>query len=356
MKIAVVTDVWFPHAHTAVALMAGLIESLQQLGHIVTVLHPGEFRHRPAPSGWGMDWALAPTKRMNERLGALEADILHIATEGPLGWAARQWAMQQKHAFTTSSWVDLPLWLGAMLGCPQRLGAAWQRWFHRPSSSVIVPCPLHARHLTQDYGVHRVQVWTPGVDIRQFVFVPDPVPNRWLGPLPRPVSLCVVHEGMTIDDLHAVLALDVPGSLVVCHGGQWRNRLERDCPDVHWLDDISEATMPEVYASADVLVQPAWGQAAQQVVLQAMACGTPVARRRHPADTGALADGHALGGAVAHDVREALARALTIPRHHARFRALPFNWPESAKAWLNFILPKQERQVQPKQASHRYFV
>jgi glycosyltransferase involved in cell wall biosynthesis len=230
MNIAIVTDVWHPHAHAAVEMCTDLVQSLVELGPAVTVLHPGEFRSRPAPAGWSMDWALMPAKRMSERLDELAPDVLHLASEGPLGWAARQWALSKRQAFTTANWVDLPLWLGSMSGCPQCLGAAWQRWFHRPSAAVIVPCPVRAQRLTQQYGVQGVQLWTPGVDIRRFVFVPEPVPNRWLGALPRPVSLCVVHEGMTLE-----------------------------------------------------------------VVLQAMACGTPVARRRHPDDAGVLA-GQVFGG------------------------------------------------------------
>jgi glycosyltransferase involved in cell wall biosynthesis len=357
MKIVLITDVWQPHSHAVVEVLSGLVHALNGLGQTVEVLHPGGFRSRPAPLGWGMDWALAPAKRMNERLDELRPDVLHIATEGPLGWAARQWALRENVAFTTASWVDLPQWLGAMLGCPQRLGAAWQRWFHRPAAAVLVPCASRAQRLTRHYGVARVRVWTPGVDIMQFAFVPDPVPNRWLGPLPRPVSLCVAHEGMCLDEMRAVLALDLPGSLVVCRAGRWRARLEREYPYVHWLDDVAQTAMPEVYASADVVVQPGQGQLAQTLALQAMACGTPVAGVCLPEGTNSRAWTRSEGGGpVADDLHGAVARALTLPRHHARFRALPFNWPDAARQFLELLIHKKEHQLFINQASGKYFV
>jgi glycosyltransferase involved in cell wall biosynthesis len=178
------------------------------------------------------------------------------------------------------------------------------------------------------------------VDTRLFGFEPQPMPSPTLGALPRPVLLCVGRVAAE-KNLTDFLNLDVPGSKVVCGQGPELLRLQARHPEAHWLGALPPQDMAALYASADVLVFPSRAETFGAVMLEAMACGTPVAA--YPVDGPLEILGKGQGGAMAHDLREAVLRALTLPRHHARLRALDFNWGQSAQQFLQNLVQIQKR-------------
>lgn len=343
MKIALVTDAWAPQAGAVVSTLQALVRALTAQGHEVDVLHPGRFSKQVSLPGYpGMVMAFWPHRELSTLLAASRPDAIHLATEGPLGWAARRYCLKRGWPFTTAFHTKFPDVLHARHRFPRRLAYPALRWFHAPSSGVLV-ASQSVRHMLESRGFRRIRAWTPGVDTRLFGFEPHPVAHPMLGPLPRPVLLCVGRVAAE-KNLADFLNLDVPGSKVVCGVGPDADRLQAAYPDAHWLGTLGPQALASLYACADVLVFPSRAETFGAVMLEAMACGTPVAA--YPVDGPLEVLGKGQGGAMAQDLREAVLRALTLSRHHARLRALDFNWTQSGQQFVQQLVAIQELKSQ----------
>ena len=149
MKIALVTDAWQPQVNGVVTTLVELVQSLRAGGDEVIVIEPGQFRTRPCPGYPGIDLAVRPGAILRGLLERVQPDAVHIATEGPLGWAARRHCLRRGWAFTTAFHTKFPEILHAAVRLPLPLGYAFFRHFHRPSSGVMVPTRGVANGLAQ---------------------------------------------------------------------------------------------------------------------------------------------------------------------------------------------------------------
>jgi len=339
MKIALVTDAWHPRVNGVVTTLVELVRELTQAGHEVEVIETGQFRTRPCPGYAGIDLAVRPRKLLIEKLDALEPDAIHIATEGPLGWAARSYCLKRGLAFTTAFHTKFPEILNAALKVPLSWGYALFRHFHKPSSGVMVPTQGVLRMLEQR-GFRKLRSWTHGVDTQVFSFEGQTRVHPPLGVLARPVSLFVGRVSYE-KNIEAFLQLDFPGSKVVCGVGPLEAALRERYPQVRWLGVLPRDELARVYAAADLFVFPSRSETFGLVMLEAMACGTPVAA--YPVD-GPLEvlgrdGGPGQGGVMHEDLKAACYSALAVPRHEARSRALAFNWAQATQLFLEYLVP-----------------
>jgi glycosyltransferase involved in cell wall biosynthesis len=342
MKILIVTDAWQPQVNGVVTTLVELVRQLQASGHEVVVIQPGQFRTWPCPGHPELRLALFPGRHLNERMDAAEADAIHIATEGPLGWAARRHCLRRKLSFTTAFQTRFPEILHAAVRLPVNWGYALLRRFHRPSSGVMVPTQ-GVLDMLKARGFRQLRAWTLGVDTRLFALADTAATYAPLGPLAHPVSLYVgrIAPDKNID---AFLRLDVPGSKVVCGVGPLASALRQRYPYVHWLDVLPRHELPQLYAAADVFVFPSRSETFGLVMLEAMACGVPVAA--YPVDGPLQVLGGSRAGALREDLREAWCEALKVKRHEARDRALQFGWARAATLFVSHlsVLPRPRRQ------------
>jgi glycosyltransferase involved in cell wall biosynthesis len=346
MKILLITDAWKPQASSVVTTLVELVRELQAQAHEVVVIHPGQFRTWSCPGSVGIGLALLAGRRLGRMMDAAQADAIHIATEGPLGWAARRHCLRHQRAFTTAFHTKFPEILRSSWGLPLSWGYALLRRFHRPSSAVMVPT-LGVLQILQDKGFQNLREWTHGVDTRLFAFAPEPTEYPSLGHLARPVSLCVGRVAAE-KNLEAFLDLDIPGSKVVCGVGPLEAALRERYPNVHWLGVLPRHELARVYTAADVLVFPSRCETFGLVMLEAMASGLPVAA--YPVDGPLQVVGHSGAGALRHDLHEAWSDALKTPRDRARARALAFGWRVAAEQFVALlaVLPR------PTQAPQRF--
>lgn len=163
MKIALVTDAWQPQVNGVVTTLVELVRELEALGHRVAVIHPGLFKTRPCPGYAGIDLAVRPKALLAEKLDAFAPEAIHVATEGPLGWAARGYCIKRGLRFTTAFHTKFPEILHAALKVPLSWGYALFRHFHKASSGVLVPTQGVLRMLEQR-GFRNLRSWTHGVD------------------------------------------------------------------------------------------------------------------------------------------------------------------------------------------------
>lgn len=352
MKIALITDAWAPQVNGVVTTLVELVRELEALYHQVTVVQPGQFRTRPCPGYAGIDLAVRPGRQLGAQLDALEPDAIHIATEGPLGWAARSHCRQRGLAFTTAFHTKFPEILNAALKVPLAWGYALFRHFHRPSSGVMLPTHGVLRMLEQR-GFRNLRNWTHGVDTRLFGFQPEARIYPPLGALARPVQLFVGRLSYE-KNIEAFLRLDLPGTKVVCGVGPLEASLRERYPQVRWVGLLPREALAQVYACADVFVFPSRSETFGLVMLEAMASGTPVAA--YPVD-GPLevlgqARGGVRGGVLHEDLRTACLSALAVPRHEARARALDFSWAHAADLFARHLVPARRGAPPSNLASH----
>ncbi|MGI9133409.1 MAG: glycosyltransferase family 4 protein, partial [Rhodoferax sp.] len=274
MKLALVTDAWLPQVNGVVTTLVELVREVERLGHQVELIHPGQFATRPCPGYAGIDLAIRPYRALAQQLDALAPDAIHLATEGPLGWAARRYCRKRQLAFTSAFHTRFPELLHAAMRIPLWLGYAVFRHFHKASAGVMVPTTGVLQLLTSR-GFKRLRSWTHGVDMALFDYQAVAQPYAALGDLQGPVSLFVGRISYE-KNIQAFLALDIPGTKVVCGVGPLERNLRQRYPQVRWLGLLAREELAKVYASADVFVMPSRSETFGLVMLEAMACGTPV--------------------------------------------------------------------------------
>jgi glycosyltransferase involved in cell wall biosynthesis len=349
MKIALVTDAWQPQVNGVVTTLVELVRELTQAGHTLEVIEPGQFKTRPCPGYAGIDLAIAPKAQLTARLDAFQPDAIHLATEGPLGWAGRRYCLQRKLAFTTAFHTKFPEIAHAAIKIPVSWGYALMRHFHAPSSGVMVPTQSVLRMLDAR-GFRNLRAWTHGVDTTLFPFHATTQPYTPMGLLPRPVALFVGRVSYE-KNIDAFLKMDFPGTKVVCGVGPVEAQLKQKFPQVRWLGLLPRDELAKVYAAADLFVFPSRADTFGLVMVEAMAVGTPVAA--YPVD-GPLEvlgrrdeQGRSVGGAMHEDLQKACYAALAVPRHEARARALDFSWSHATAIFASHLVGARTAMANP---------
>jgi glycosyltransferase involved in cell wall biosynthesis len=342
MKIALVTDAWKPQVNGVVTTLAELVDGVRGHGHEVVVIHPGLFKTRPCPGYAGIDLAIRPYRTLAELLDGHMPDAIHLATEGPLGWAARKHCRRRGWAFTTAFHTKFPEILHAAAKVPLSWGYALFRHFHRPSSGVMVPT-RGVQRMLQERGFGNLREWTHGVDTKLFAFAPQARTYLPLGPMMRPISLFVGRVSYEKNIEH-FLQMDIPGTKVVCGVGPLEQSLQEKYPQVQWVGLLNRQVLAQLYASADIFVFPSRHETFGLVMLEAMACGTPVAAFPvdGPLEVLGADQGVVQGGALDANLHQAWQTARKIPRHEARQRALAFSWEASTLSFIGHLVPARQ--------------
>ena len=330
MKIAIVSDAWSPQVNGVVTTLVDLIERLKAIGHEVVLVEPSAFHRVRCPGYAEIELAWRPGATLRRLLDAAEADAIHIATEGPLGLAARAYCLRRSLPFTTAFHSRFPEFLTAAFGLPASWGYAALRRYHAPSAGVMVPSAGTLGILSQHRFAH-LRRWSHGIDLDLF----RPRAGADLG-LPRPVFLFVGRISPE-KNLEAFLRLDLPGSKVVCGGGPCLERLRRAYPKVHWYGSTPRHRLVEIYSAADSFVYPSRTDTFGLVMLEALACATPVAAFPVPGPLDVLGDSD--GGVLDADLHAAALRSLRVPRERARARALEFDWNLVCDQFVSYLAP-----------------
>ena len=333
MRILLVTDAWHPQVNGVVVTLTNTIAWLRRWDHEVEVLSPEGFRTMPMPTYPEIALALLPRREVSRRIREFEPEAVHIATEGPLGSAARAHCLRHGLAFTTAYHTCFPEYVRARLRVPLSWTYAWLRRFHAPSSAVLVATPA-IRELLEAHGFDNVADWSRGVDLELYT----PQDERF-SDLRRPVFLYVGRVAVE-KNLAAFLALDLPGSKVVVGEGPQRRELEQRFPEAVFVGPKSGPELASYYQRADVFVFPSRTDTFGLVLIEAMACGTPVAAYpvRGPIDV--VTDPAA--GVLDNDLAAAAMAALALDRSKVRRHAERHSWEHCSRQFLTSLVPTRE--------------
>ena len=329
MRILIATDAWKPQVNGVVRSLESVAKALREFGAEIEFLTPHGFASIPLPTYSEIKLALATAGAVRRRLDGASIDHIHIATEGPVGFAARRYCLRAKRPFTTSYHTRFPEYISARTRLPESITYSVLRRFHNAGSGVMVSTASIARDL-HSRGFERLMHWSRGVDHSQFT----PAKAATLD-LPRPIFL---YAGRLAPEknVESFLALDLPGSKVVVGDGPSRRALETAYPNARFVGAMTSDALAIHYASSDVFVFPSRTDTFGMVLLEALSCGLPVAALPVAGPLDVIGDSGA--GVLDEDLRAACLKALEIPREKARAYALTFTWANSARQFLDNIL------------------
>ncbi len=307
-------------------------EQLRLMGKTVEVIGPDRFRTIPCPTYPEIRLAIRPGRQLRQLIEAFAPQALHIATEGPLGLAARAYAKRRRIPFTTAFHTRFAEYLQARTRIPPRLTYAWLRWFHNAGAGTLVATQSLRDELAAR-GFKNIKTWSRGVDLA--AFQPEP---RHPWDLPRPIFAYVGRIAVE-KNLAAFLELDLPGSKLVVGDGPQRQALQQAYPTAHFAGPRFGAELAAAYAGADVFVFPSRTDTFGLVVLEALACGIPVAAYPVTGPKDILTNAATPVGALHDNLRQAALAALTINRTACRPYAETFTWAACATLFLSHLVP-----------------
>ena len=339
MRVLIATDAWEPQVNGVVRTLSRTMAELRAMGHEVEIVSPDQFRTVPLPTYPEIRLAVNAYEPMQERFKAFEPEAIHIATEGPLGLAARRLCLEWRLPFTTSYHTRFPEYVSARLPVPTAAGYAFMRWFHKPSGRVMVATPTIHDELERR-GFRNLSPWTRGVDVELFRPRREGDPDPLEG-VARPVFLNVGRVAVE-KNIEAFLDLDLPGSKVVVGEGPALEELRARHRGAHFLGARFGAELAAVFAAADVFVFPSLTDTFGLVILEAMATGAPVAAYPAPGPIDIIPGSGA--GVVDADLRTACLEALKLDRGVVRAYAERFSWRASSEQFLHNLQPYPEPQ------------
>src|SRR3984957_5294087 len=350
MRILIATDAWHPQVNGVVRTLTSLARSAATLGAQIDFLTPEGFPSFAAPTYPGLRIAWPNRREIARRVEAAAPDAIHIATEGPVGWAVRAYCIRRKLAFPPSYTPRFPEYIAVRSIIPAAVSYAVLRHFHAAAAMTMVATASLRQELSLR-GFRKLGAWTRGVDTE--LFRPDDPAGL---DLQRPIFMTVGRVAVE-KNLEAFLALDLPGSKVVIGDGPQRAELERRYPKARFLGEKTGRELSAHFAAADVFVFPSLTDTFGVVQLEALACGTPVAAFPVTGPLDVIAD-HPVGALDA-DLRSACIRALGISRQACRAFALERSWENSARQFIGNLsalqpsrLPRPVRRIAASGAVH----
>lgn len=328
-RLALITDAWFPQVNGVVHTLSMVNKHLSDMGYQILVIHPGLFQTFPLPGYKEIRLSLLPSRRLVKMLQAFQPDRIHIATEGTLGQAARRYCLKNDLRFTTAYHTKFPEYINIRTKLPLRAGYAMMRRFHAKAAGVMVATESLREEL-QRYGFDNLTLWNRGVDVK--MFRPD---HSVRLPYPEPV---MVYVGRVAPEknLEAFLKLDLPGTKVIVGDGPIRKRLMRQYPQAVFPGYKSGPELAAFYIGAQVMVFPSLTDTFGLVLLEANACGTPVAAFPVTGPRDIIRPG--INGVVDWDLKKAIKQALLVDAASCRELALTYSWEVCAEKFSDALV------------------
>lgn len=330
MKIAIATDAWPPQISGVVTTLRRTIKELERLGHEVQSIHPDCFPVTfPCPTYPQIRLALTYITGFGRHLKGFAPDCVHIVTEGPIGLACRQFCRKEDLKFTTSFTTRFDEYVELRFGVPSRFIFRMLRWFHSAASNVMISSQPLKKELDKK-GFANTVLWPRGVDtdlfnLRDKSFITDL----------RPIFLYVGRVAVE-KNIESFLSLDLPGTKYVVGDGPSFGKLKAVYPEVRFVGAKHGEELARYYAASDVFIFPSLTDTFGIVMLEAMACGLPVAGYpvRGPIDI--VQNG--VTGFLDQDLRTAALKALEIDPQACRRFARQYSWQKSARCFVENLV------------------
>ncbi len=346
-RIMLVTDAWEPQVNGVVRTLSNTMRELQAMGCEIEVVSPADYPNTvPLITYSEIRLALGAREDVEDRFLAFAPDAVHIATEGTLGWDARAICLKHKFPFTTSYHTQFPEYVTARFWwIPLWAGYRYMHAFHDKSGRVMVATPTMMERLRLQ-GFRNIALWSRGVDVDLFHPSKRGIDGGVYKQLPKPIFAYVGRVSVE-KNIEAFLELDLPGTKVVVGDGPARAELTEKYPDAVFTGAKFGEELARHYADADVFVFPSLTDTFGLVILEAAACGTPVAGFVAPGPKDILPGTGA--GVVDHNLQKACLEALHCDRGATRALAEKYSWRACAEEFRRNLEPL------PKEGKRRFW-
>ena len=329
MRVVLVTDAWEPQTNGVVSTLRQTMAEMQRLGIEVLRISPEQFTTIPCPSYPEIRLAVVPGPKVGALLNDFQPDAIHIATEGTLGVAARQWCIARKLRFTTSYHTQFPEYVRARWPIPLAISYGYMRWFHDAATQTMVS--THEMQVSlEKRGFRNLKRWGRGVDTE--FFKPVETGQRESPPLFAYLGRVSIEK-----NIEAFLALDLPGPKLVIGDGPAREMLERRFSEVRFTGVLKGTSLVHELNRASVLVFPSRTDTFGLVMLEAMACGVPVAAFPVTGPIDVVTPG--VTGELNENLGVAAIAALQLDRDQIREVALTRSWANATAEFLDNLVP-----------------
>ena len=321
-----------------VRTLSETVSELRTQGHTVEVISPSDgYWTMPLPTYPDIRLAPFAKKDVKRRIVAFGPEAIHIATEGPLGHAARSLCLRWGMPFTTSYHTKFPEYVKARFPfLPMSIAYNYVRNFHNSGGRTMVTTPSMVKFLG-DKGFTNLAPWARGVDTK--LFHPDRrfEPEDVYQGLPRPIFVNVGRVAVE-KNIEAFLDLALPGSKVVVGDGPQMESLKRKYPDVHFVGAKFGTSLARHFADADVFVFPSKTDTFGLVIIEAMATGTPVAAYPVTGPIDIVPDSNA--GVLDEDLQKAALACLDLKREDAVAHGMKYSWALVSQVFFDYLTPE----------------
>ena len=332
MKICIVTDAWKPQVNGVVRTLEETTLNLKKLGHQVLIINPSEFKTFPCPTYPEIRLSLFPGAKVSRLIREFNPDHLHISTEGPLGLAARGYAKRNNLTFTSAYHTRFPEYVYARTFIPLKITYFYVRWFHKLSKLVMVPTETVKKDLIK-WNIQNPQIWSRGVDLK--IFKPDLKKKKNKKPILLNIGRVSVEK-----NLEDFLKIDLPSEKWVVGAGPALNFLKLKYPEVKFFGEKSKFELAEFYNKADIFVFPSKTDTFGLVLLEAMACGLPVAA--YPVTGPIDVIGNSGAGYLDKNLKNACKKALKINKNIPLNFAKQFSWESTTQTFEKYLAHTKE--------------
>jgi glycosyltransferase involved in cell wall biosynthesis len=341
MRIAIATDAWMPQVNGVVRTLTATIGQMIDRGYEVEVIAPDQFLSMPIPGYSEIRLAIAPRLRTRRLLRAFCPDIVHIVSEGPIGWSARRWCLDHNVPFTSAFHTRFPDYAAVRTGLsPDRFWPLMRR-FHAPSRGVLCATPGLMSELGAR-GITNCRLWSRGTDTS--LFRPDQTKHPALAKLARPIFLSVGRVAVE-KNLDAFLRATVAGTKIIVGDGPALNDMKTRYPDAIFMGVLQGEALAQAYAAADVFVFPSLTDTFGLVMIEALASGAPVAGFPVPGPLdivgpqGCGPNGDLMRpvGILNDDLAYAIDAALTLRRADAASYGKSFDWSACTDQFIDAL-------------------
>ena len=323
-----------------VRTLSETVIALRARGHEIEVIAPSDgYFTLPLPTYPDIRLAPFAKRDVQRRMLAFSPEAVHIATEGPLGQAARALCLKWEMPFTTSYHTKFPEYIKARFPfIPLSWPYKFVRDFHNSGGQTMVTTPSMVEFLRKR-GFTGLAPWARGVDLSMFHTAQRFNPQDCYAGLPRPIFVNVGRVAVE-KNIEAFLDLDLPGSKVIVGDGPQLAQLKKKYPAAHFVGAKHETELARHFADADVFVFPSKTDTFGLVIIEAMATGTPVAA--YPV-TGPIDIVPGSGaGVLDADLKKACLGALKLSREDAAAHARNYSWEAVSDVFFKLLTPEYE--------------
>ena len=326
-KILIITDAWEPQVNGVVTTMTTVVKKLEEKNFMVEVIHPGMFHTFPLPNypEISVAWNFWDLKKKIEKF---DADYMHISVEGPLGITGRHYCLENNIPYTTCIHTKFPEYVYERFGIGLDVTKGLLKWFHNPAAKTLVNTISHKEELEQD-GFSDLVLWSRGFDEKIFYPCPKGGKKKYL-----------LYVGRVAVEKNIEEFLKMPSHLpkVVVGGGPSLKSYAKKYPDVEFVGFKKGKELADYYRDAACFVFPSLTDTFGIVLIEALACGTPLAGFNVTGPKDIVIEG-VNGSLDDKNLENAVKRALQVDRTSTFSSSKTYTWDTVAEQFINSLVP-----------------